>query len=322
MTQVDSVLVDIVRDFLLAYRSMRGLFARYRDGTLAFEEVQRLVGDDEGSVLFRLKERCHALFRQSDRAPGIVAQREALFDLAIGSLFHEAMKFRENLYQRMVYGPKVRALRTQSGADVEGIFEEFEKILAAAAIRLDEALQEAEALLVHTRAQFRALLSAHPENGLVSRYLIENRALAEEVLGQPLEDVLASVHGSAAAGFSLAARSYLASGFFGPARRVLAEALRREPARADLQRLAAYAEGMDRYLAGRHPEAVERLTAWVDADPPAEEGAFGDLAYSAVSRIAEHARTGGGDAELAKTAGELARRLQPLAPHARAGAQR
>jgi hypothetical protein len=321
VTQVESVLVDIVRDFLLADQSMRGLFARYRGGVLAFEEVQRLVGDDEGSVLFRLKERCHSLFRQADRAPGIVAQREALFDLAVGSLFHEAMKFRENLYQRMVYGPKVRTLRTQSGADAEGIFEEFEKILAAAAIRLDEALQEAEALLVHTRAQFRALLSAHPESGLVSRYLIESRVLAEEVLGDPLEDVLASIHGSAAAGFSLAARSYLASGFFGPARRVLEEARRREPARSDLPRLAAYAEGMDRYLAGRHPEAVERLAAWVDAHPPVEEEAFGDLAYAAVSRIAEHARSsdGGTDTKLATTAAALARRLQPLAPHARAG---
>ena len=99
---------------------------------------------------------------------------------------------------------------------------------------------------------------------------------------------------------------------------MLEEALRREPARSDLPRLAAYAEGMDRYLAGRHPEAVERLAAWVDAHPPADEEAFGDLAYAAVSRIAEHARTGGGtDGKLATTAAELAKRLQPFAPHAR-----
>ena len=123
MLQSASVLVDILRAFLLADQSMRRIFARYREGVLTFDEVQRLVGDDERSVLFRLKERSHALFRGGDHAPGIATQREALFDLAVGSLFHEAMKFRENLYQRTVYGPKVRALRSQSGPDAAGIFD-------------------------------------------------------------------------------------------------------------------------------------------------------------------------------------------------------
>src|SRR5271157_5814707 len=322
MLQSASVLVDILRAFLLADQSMRRIFARYREGVLTFDEVQRLVGDDERSVLFRLKERCHALFRGSDRAPGIATQREALFDLAVGSLFHEAMKFRENLYQRTVYGPKVRALRSQSGPDAAGIFEEFEKILAAA-VRLDEALHETEALLVHTRAQFRALLAAHPENDLVARFLVEGRALVEEVLGDELDDVLASIHGTAVLGYARAARSYLHSGFFAPARHALAEALARDPGRADLLPLAAYAEGMDRYVGGEHGTALARLTEWVDAEAAAEEPALGDLAYAAVCRIAQCARassSGAGECDpaLAASAAALAERLQPFAPHARA----
>ena len=316
-----SVLVDILRAFLLADQSMRRIFARYREGVLTFDEVQRLVGDDERSVLFRLKERCHALFRGSDHAPGIAMQREALFDLAVGSLFHEAMKFRENLYQRTVYGPKVRALRSQSGAEAEGIFEEFERILAAAAVRLDEALHETEALLVHTRAQFRALLAAHPENVLVARFLVEGRALVEEVLGDELDDVLASIHGTAVLGYARAARSYLESGFFAPARRALAEALARDPGRADLLPLAAYAEGMDRYVEGEHRAAVTCLTEWVDAESAAAEPGLSNLAYAAVCGIAQRAREASGgecDPALATSATALAERLQPLAPHARA----
>jgi hypothetical protein len=319
MQQTDFVLVDILRAFLLADQSMRRIFARYRGDVLSFDEVQRLVGDDEGSVLFRLKERCHALFRVSERAPGIAMQREALFDLAVGSLFHEAMKFRENLYQRTVYGPKVRALRSQSGAEAEGIFREFEKILAAAGVRLDEALHETEALLVHTRAQFRALLAAHPENGLVARFLVEERVLVEEVLGDELDDVLASIHGTAVLGYARAARSYLHSGFFAPARRALAEALARDPGRADLLQLAAYAEGMDNYIDGKHRDAVDRLTEWVDAEGAREQTELGDLAYAAVCRIAQRTGTATGESDpaLAASAAALAERLQPLAPHAR-----
>jgi hypothetical protein len=321
MLQSASVLVDILRAFLLADQSMRRIFARYREGALSFDEVQRLVGDDERSVLFRLKERCHALFRGGERVPSLATQREALFDLAVGSLFHEAMKFRENLYQRTVYGPKVRALRSQSGGDAEGIFEEFERILAAAAVRLDEALHETEALLVHTRAQFRALLAVHSENGLVARFLVEGRALVEEVLGDELDDVLASIHGTAVAGYAQAARSYLHSGFFGPARRTLGEALARDPSRSDLAPLAAYAEGMDRYVAGEHAAALERLTAWVDAELVSEEPVLCDLAYAAVRQIAQSARdtaSGAEDSGVAQGATRLAERLSAFAPHARA----
>ena len=126
-----SALVDILREFLAAHRLTRRLFARYRSGELRFEELEDLVGDDEHSVLFRLKGRCHALFRRDPGHPALAVRREALFDLAVGSLFHEAMKFRENFYQREVYGPRVRALRTESGGENAALFQEFEKILSA-----------------------------------------------------------------------------------------------------------------------------------------------------------------------------------------------
>ena len=108
-------------------------------------------------------------------------RREALFDLAVGSLFHEAMKFRENFYQREVYGPRVRALRTESGGENAALFHEFEKILSAVAQRLEEGLHESEALLVRTREQLALLLAEHRSNGFVARCLIENRADVEDV---------------------------------------------------------------------------------------------------------------------------------------------
>ena len=188
-------------------------------------------------------------------------------------------------------------------------------------MRLDEALHETEALLVHTRTQFRALLAAHPENDLVARFLVEGRALVEEVLGDELDDVLASIHGTAVSGYARAARSYLHSGFFAPARRALAEALARDAGRADLLALAAYAEGMDCYVEGEHGTALARLTEWVDAEASADEPFLGDLAYAAVCRIAQVARASAsteGHPALAARAAALAGRLQPLAPHARA----
>lgn len=317
MPQDDFRLVDIVRDFLLADTLTRRLFDRHRSGALRFEEVEGLVGDAETSVLFRLKERCHAAFRPDARG-ALVSPREALFDLAVGSLFHEAMKFRENLYQHTVYGPKVRALRAEAGAGVDELFGEFEKILASAAERLDEAVQETETLLARTRVQFHVLLVAHRENGLVARYLIENAPLVEEVFPHGLDALLADIHGTAAEGFAVAARSYLASGHFAPGLRVLAEARRRsEGTDAELARLEAYANGMELYLKGHYAESLQALERWVELGPTEAEGDLADLAHTALERL-DALVEGPSAPALVEGANRLAERIQPLAPRARA----
>jgi tetratricopeptide (TPR) repeat protein len=305
---LEAGLVDITREFLLAHQQLRGLFERHRRGELRWEEVQRLVGDTEASVLFRLKERCHAVFRAGELGSDPLMPRVALFDLAIGSLFHEAMKLRENFYQLEVYAPRVEAVRSRLEGGAEALFEEFARILAASRERLAEALAESEALLEQTRRQFRVLLAAYRGNGLVARYLLENRALAEEVLGEPLDCFLASIHGDAVAGYALAARSYLESGYFDEARRTLGEALARDPGRKALRRASAYADGMSAYLRGRYEDALRHLESW--ARDPVDDGdaRFRELACAALSRLGQLVE-GERRAALAERASALAKRL-------------
>ena len=243
---------------------------------------------------------------------------EALFDLAIGSLFHEAMKFRESLYQRDIYGPKVRALRSASGPEVGPLFHEFERILDGVRARLDESLQEAETLLLQTAGQFRLLLEAHSGNGFVTRYLIENRELVDEVLPDGLEALLEQIHGSPGIAFARAARSYLESGFFGEARRALVEAMDRVGSREELSRLFSYAKGMQAYLEGHYGEALDSLSKWVDAAPPRDEEGFADLAFAAVSRVGQLVDKESGEA-LRVAAAELSERLRSHCSRAGSG---
>jgi len=285
MRTIDSTLVDIARDFLTAHQSLRTLARRNRSGELRFEEVLELVGDDEESVLFRLKERCHRVFRATESdaeiGPG------ALFDLAVGSLFHEAMKFRENVYTRDIYGPRVRALREAGVADEGGLLREFEKIVGDSALRLEESLLEAETLLGQTGGQFRVLLAANAGNAYVTRFLIDHVAEVEDVMGQPLEAVLADIHGDAALGYARAAESYLVSGFFEAGTWALESARRLGHPPEEAARLEAYAQGMQAYLEGRFPDAIASLGAWLDAQPGAREGSFARLAFSALSRVGQ-----------------------------------
>jgi hypothetical protein len=307
-TPFESGLVDIVRDLMAAHQLTRRIFARYRRGELTFKEVQELVWDTEDAVLFRLKERSHALFRDS-RGESDVVRREALFDLAVGSLFHEAMKFRENFYQRFVYGPKVLELRSQAAGENEELFGEFEKILEGSSVRLDEALQETEALLAQATSQLRVVIRDHSTSGLVARYLIRNEARVEEVFGQDLDSLLAEFYGSSTAGFRLAGSSLLASGYFDEARQVLQAAGERGGSDAELERLSAFAEGMSAFLTGGYVEAVGGLQRWLEAEPGRDESPHASLAHAALSRIPQLV---GENPSLGETAEALARRIQPL----------
>jgi hypothetical protein len=308
----DAALVEILRDFLLAHRELRAVAALYRSGELRFERVKSLVGDGEEAVLFRLKERCHELFREED---GGRVGREALLDLAVGALFHECMKFRENFYQLAVYGPKVHALRRAAGEDGEELFREFEKILAQSGVRLAEALQEAETLLHQTAAELKGLLRHQSHNGLVARVLVEQGDELAGVFGRDLDGLLTDVFGSVAAGHERAARSYLHSGYFGEAAEAFAAALAQGGGGPQPSALRDYADGMQAFLERDYGRAVDRLRRWLDASP-SHDAKLADLAFTALSRVAPLVDEANGS-ELRAAAAQLAERIRPHVPRAR-----
>ncbi len=314
---VHAGLVDIVRDFIVVHHRFRALFANFRTGTLAFEDVKHLVADGDSSVLFRLKERVHGLFRAHE-ADEPLRRGEALFDLAVGSLFHEALKFRENLYQLEVYGPKVRGLRDEGSEDVDGLLAEFEKILRAASDRLGESLRETETLLEQTRRQLPVLLgefalhsSRVPELGLVTRFVLGERESVEGVYPEGVQALLAGVHPDLLTAYSCAIQSHLESAHFDRAQELIAQAAAlpgdAEEARRELAALADYASGMQAFLDGRYPESVSRLAAWTEASERAP--AHVSLARSVMKRLpklVDHAKNG----PLLRQAAEVVTRLE------------
>jgi tetratricopeptide (TPR) repeat protein len=312
--------VDVVRDFLTAHRELRRLVALFRAGSLRFEDLDPIFVDDERSVLFRLKERCHALFRPRGGPRRDAPERGLLFDLVVGSLFHEAMKFRENFYQREVYGPQVRALRGQAHEGADALFEEFEKILGAVSARLGEGVEEVETLLARTCSQLALLLARHADDGLVMRCLIEHPDLVEEAFGESLDGLLTRLqHGDAARGFELAGRAYLESGHYAEAERAFAEAARRGGDAALMERQAAYARGMRAYLSGDYARSVEQLEVWA-SQATAADAFLAGLAHAAVSRL-DRLLQANERAEVLPPAGALVERLSALRAPAAAPAR-
>jgi hypothetical protein len=249
-----------------AYVVSERLGGRLRAGTLDFRFVEKLVGESEESTLYRLKEECHALFRFGGADTPTEVQAEELFDLAVGALFHEAMKFRESFYVTTIYGPRLeRALA--SGTPPGPLVAAFRRAFEAGRRRMLEAQSETRDLFRETRAQLVALLRELPPSGAVARSLVEDPDRATEVFGSDLDPLLGELYGSPDEGVRLALANLVESGHYARAADLLA---RGSGAANGLVGVLPFARGMERYYAGDLPAALDALESWIEAGAPGE----------------------------------------------------
>jgi hypothetical protein len=292
----------IVRDFLESFERSQAVGERLRSGDLEFADVERLVGEGEQSTLYRLKEECHALFRSEAGSARSELQGEELLDLAIGALFHEAMKFREGYYVTTTYGPRLERLLA-GGTPASALTAAFRRVFEAGRRRMLEAQAETQELFRETRDQLAVLLRQLPESGAVARSLVEDPALSERVFGVPLDALLRDLFGSAEKGRSLAVSSLVEGGHYNEA----AELLERCEAQAGGRGgPSVFARGMARYYAGDLAGALELLSAWIGAGRLGEPG-WREHARRALTAVATDGEANG--SALPKRARDLLKSL-------------
>ncbi len=277
--------VELLRDYCEVHVSLIRLFDHFRMGRPCFEEVAELVGDSDSRRLFRLKERCHALFR-TDSASAVAVRREAIFDLAVGSLFHESMKLRENLYQQEVYAPKVEALlRSDPEGATELTSKAFERVKRVGTERTREAMLEAQNLLLRTRNSLKELLAASAGNGLMMRFIIANPERVKQVFEVDVSELINEISGDPVQGYRESFHSYLRSAFYDEAIECLKLAPPQVRAAPDLEDMLHFARGMSMFQAGRYAESLESLDAWEKGPGAPAEREYAALASAAISRI-------------------------------------
>ena len=259
---------------------MADLVDHYQSRTLSFEFVEDLVGDDNSSALYRLKEKCHALFRSSATDEAAEVRTEALFDLVIGSLFHEAMILRENLYQQERYGPRVDALKENKNPLAPELSREFDRIVTSSASRLKEAVGEVEVLLALASAQFLRLLTEESENDLLARCLYEERESVVRIFRSDFEVLLDEVYGSVSNGLMRAANSYIESAYYDDALQILSQV-----PEGDVAAASAFAMAMKAFLARDYARCAEYLSRWLTTESVYESTSRMKLAVAAAKYV-------------------------------------
>ena len=179
--------------------------------------------------LWNLKDNCHKLFRKSGSK---ISLSEYLFDWTVGSIFHEGMKLKEDVYQLEAYLPTSDTIDTSDdGEEIEEILEEYFTVIDKSSKNLEAEMESIQYLFVKAAERLRELLLNHAHNGLLVRFLLENKRLVDKTLGKnSTKEILASLHPQQPEKiYFIAGMSRLKGGWFKDAVKYFKKALKINP---------------------------------------------------------------------------------------------
>jgi tetratricopeptide (TPR) repeat protein len=234
------------------------IFKKYRKGRLRFSDIQSWVDDKGQSPLYNLKEQSHFLFRHKGKES--FRKKEWLLDLVIGSIFHEAMKLRENIYQLEIYRPKYLQYRLHIGKSAyeRDYSQQFERIILKAGQSVLLGIKEIRSLFHDAAEQLIDLFKEKKRNPYSVRFLLEHQSLLQKVYGSKKGKELFNLifEGGLQEAYDRAGRSYLLSGHYDLASSYFTKALKLGPPQRELLFLLYFSLGMNAYYKNLHPQTL------------------------------------------------------------------
>lgn len=213
--------IDLIRESLCVYTKCMRCKELYMDGLLCFGDIEEFVDDRGRSCLFRLKEMCHELFRNSEAA----SYREKIYDMTVGYIFHQAMILRENLYQLEYYKPRCDIDTRELTIREKKMFLEMEFLLKKTEKKLKEGFRQTRLLLRELVEQLKDLIKLYKDNYLMPRFIFEHEKTLVTIYGKKAFDRL--VNDLYSNGRKLlifkAAHSYLESEYYELARNMFSK---------------------------------------------------------------------------------------------------
>ena len=221
----DLFVTRMIKEFHATLFCFYSLYENYLKTTqLPFHDIEQLVGSEsEKGLLWRLKDRTHQLWRNKDPKEDI---NGCLFDWIIGSIFHEAMKMKENIYMYQYYGPLAEEMSSKhSISTVRFCGVECKRFMERIAGEMQRQVENLGVMFGRACYLLRTMLPGLAENTVLLRYLVEHRQVPEELWFEKLPELFHEMFGSMEEGFCATARSYLAGQWLDKAQETYARAL-------------------------------------------------------------------------------------------------
>jgi hypothetical protein len=219
----DLFIKELVEEYFESKFFFNQILMDYKNnGKIQFAKMDQWVGSEtKKGVLWNLKDASHNLFRNQNSTLDLA---EYIFDWTVGSIFHEVMKLKEDVYQLEAYILDEAKIReTGKDAELKMIMEEYHIITENAQKTLKSEIESVQYLFSKSNALLKCLLSRYSNNGLLLRFLLKNHRRIHELLeGESLPNILKLMYGEKwDKAFVLAAKSYLDGGWLEEAKGVL-----------------------------------------------------------------------------------------------------
>lgn len=180
----DIFLRDLVHDFIEAKLYADMLYEKHSESAyLTYSLLDKWVGSENAKgPLWNLKDLCHNLFRNKGTKSNLY---EHLFDWIIGSIFHEAIKLKEDAYQVETYKPLLEQESLKHPESLSHITKEYFEVIENARTNLSAELVRIHALFSKALSQLIEILPLYRNNILLVRFLLDNaKLLSEKVFGK------------------------------------------------------------------------------------------------------------------------------------------
>lgn len=224
LSKQESFVRDVIRDFCQIANALEGHFTEFdASGTVSFHFFDDLLGrQNSKGLLWRLKDTAHLLFRNETRTRHAVLGE--YLDWALGYIFHECIKLKEDAYQQMNYKPRFKNLQANPGLSPEEqhIGSELYAVIEQTNESIEREVRRVRFILFHCKRMFILYLPLHHENPLLARFLHAQRDVVRRVFRGSFDELIESIYTDGTARmYVLAAQSFEQGGWLEEARDAL-----------------------------------------------------------------------------------------------------
>jgi hypothetical protein len=221
---------DLFKFFCQACELLEEQFTRFDDdGTVEFGVLKELVGiETNKGLLWRMKDTAHHVFR-NDPHSQLVGQ---FLDWAMGYIFHEAIKLKEDAYQKQNYAPWFHKLyEGDLNASEKDITEQLFLVLNQTEESMSREIDRIRFIIAKCRQLLPYYLNRYSDNVLLARYIFSQNELVRTVFGDEYDDLVAAIYGEESERmYILASQSLRMGGWMAEASQAVDQAIKKNPA--------------------------------------------------------------------------------------------
>ncbi|SOB59365.1 conserved protein of unknown function [Pseudodesulfovibrio profundus] len=220
---------DLFKFFCQSCEILEAQFLSFdEDGTVSFEILMDIVGNEmDKGLLWRMKDTAHHVFRNDPHS-----QLGGKFlDWAIGYIFHEAIKLKEDAYQKQNYAPLFHKLNEEELEEKEReITEQLFLVISQTEESMRREIDRIRFIMAKCRQLLPNYLRRYHENDLLARYIYSKNDVVRSVFREEYDSLISCLYEDEPENmYILASRSFRSGGWLEEAGKALEHASQMRP---------------------------------------------------------------------------------------------